>query len=96
MWYVYFIMILMIVDVWIEYLQFERSYNRFTQMQRIYNRGLHSVDDVASFEEKYNLLQTNKRICSKFPTFSQFKVYRPHMTIAYLKKGMADKPNGKI
>lgn len=54
----YFIMILMIVDVWIEYLQFERSYNRFTQMQRIYNRGLHSVDDVASFEEKYNLLQT--------------------------------------
>lgn len=39
----------------------------------------------------YNLLKTNKRICSKFPTFSQFKDYRPHMTIAYLKKGMADK-----
>lgn len=46
------------VDIWIEYLQFERNYNRFTQMQRIYNRALHSVEDVASFEEKYNLLQT--------------------------------------
>lgn len=38
-----------------------------------------------------NLLDTNKHICSKFPTFSEFKDYKPHMTIGYLKKGMADK-----
>lgn len=38
-----------------------------------------------------NLLKTNDDICSKFPTFSEYKEYHPHMTIAYLKKGMADK-----
>ena len=39
----------------------------------------------------YNLIDTNNSICSKFPTYSEFKEYRPHITIAYLKKGMADK-----
>lgn len=43
--------------------------------------------DVGSF----NLFDSNKKICSKFPTFSEYKEYHPHMTIAYLKKGMADK-----
>lgn len=43
--------------------------------------------DVGSF----NLFDTNRNICSKYPTFSEFKEYHPHMTIAYLKKGMADK-----
>lgn len=38
-----------------------------------------------------NLLNTNDDIRSKFPTFSEYKEYHPHMTIAYLKKGMADK-----
>ena len=38
-----------------------------------------------------NLLDTNARICSKFPTYSEYKEYHPHLTIAYLKKGMADK-----
>lgn len=38
-----------------------------------------------------NLMDTNKKICSKFPTFSEYKEYHPHMTIGYLKKGMADK-----
>lgn len=39
----------------------------------------------------YNLLNTNSHIISNFPTFSEFKDYHPHLTIAYLKKGMADK-----
>lgn len=39
----------------------------------------------------YNLLDTNSQICSKYPTYTEFKNYHPHMTIAYLKKGMADK-----
>lgn len=38
-----------------------------------------------------NLMNTNSEICSKFPTFSEYKEYHPHLTIAYLKKGMADK-----
>lgn len=38
-----------------------------------------------------NLLKTNDKIRSKFPTFSEYKDYHPHMTIAYMKKGMADK-----
>lgn len=39
----------------------------------------------------YPLLYTNQQICSKYPTYSDFNDYHPHMTIAYLKKGMADK-----
>lgn len=45
------------VDIWIDYIVFERNYNRYTQVQRIYNRAIHQVNDLASFEEKYNLLQ---------------------------------------
>lgn len=37
------------------------------------------------------LVDTNCRICDKFPTYTEFRDYHPHMTIAYLKKGMADK-----
>lgn len=58
--------------------------------------------NISKFEnDKYDVLkcdvgsellhQTNSDICSKFPTFTEFKDYHPHMTIAYLKKGMADK-----
>lgn len=43
--------------------------------------------DVGSF----NLHKTNSMICSKYPTFSDYKEYHPHLTIAYMKKGMADK-----
>lgn len=39
----------------------------------------------------YNLYRTNAEICHEFPTHSEYKEYHPHMTIAYLKKGMADK-----
>lgn len=60
------------------------------------------LTNISKFEnEKYdvlkcdvgccNLLDTNARICSKFPTYSEYKEYHPHLTIAYLKKGMADK-----
>lgn len=60
------------------------------------------LSNISKFEnEKYdvlkcdvgsmNMLKTNEKIRSKFPTFSEFKEYHPHMTIAYLKKGMADK-----
>ena len=36
------------------------------------------------------LHDTNRKICDKFKTFSEYDEYHPHMTIAYLKKGMAD------
>lgn len=39
-----------------------------------------------------NLHDTNNKICKDFEIYSQYKDnYRPHVTIAYLKKGMADK-----
>lgn len=37
------------------------------------------------------LHNTNRKICDKFKTFSEYDEYHPHMTIAYMKKGMADK-----
>lgn len=60
------------------------------------------LSNVSKFEnDKYDVLKcdvcscyltdTNKRICAKFPNFSEYDEYHPHLTIAYLKKGMADK-----
>lgn len=43
--------------------------------------------DVGSMK----LHDTNRKICNKFKTFSEYDEYHPHMTIAYLKKGIADK-----
>lgn len=43
--------------MWIDYIVFERRFNRYMEAQRIYNRAIHYVKDVSSFEEKYNLLQ---------------------------------------
>ena len=33
----------------------------------------------------------NKRLMDEFGTSSEFKEYKPHLTIAYLKKGMGKK-----
>ena len=60
------------------------------------------LTNISKFEnDKYDVLKcdvgsepliaTNSDICSKFPTFTEFEEYHPHITIAYLKKGMADK-----
>ena len=38
-----------------------------------------------------NLLETNKLITSKFDIHTEFKDYTPHLTIAYLNKGTAEK-----
>lgn len=43
--------------------------------------------DVGSF----NLHKTNAEVLEKFESHSEFKEYHPHLTIAYMKKGMADK-----
>ena len=37
------------------------------------------------------LTDTNRRVCDEFDTFSEHDDYDPHVTIAYMKKGMADK-----
>lgn len=37
------------------------------------------------------LTDTNKKITDKYETHTQYKDYHPHVTIAYLKKGLADK-----
>lgn len=39
----------------------------------------------------FTLKDTNKRITDKFPTHSEYKDYHPHVTIAYLKKGIGDR-----
>ena len=43
--------------------------------------------DVISSE----LFNTNKRICADFSTYTEYTEYHPHVTVAYMKKGMADK-----
>lgn len=65
------------------------------------------LTDISKFEcEKYDVLkssakstvleETNKDIKKKFTTHSEYKEYKPHMTIAYLKNGLADKYTKKI
>ena len=61
------------------------------------------LTDVSKFENEefdvlkcsaksMNLFDTNKRIRDKFETHSEYGYeYRPHMTIAYMQRGMADK-----
>lgn len=48
--------------------------------------------DVLKCAVKSNkLIQTNKKIVKDFETHSEYKDYTPHLTIAYMKHGMADK-----
>lgn len=60
------------------------------------------LGDISKFEnDKFDVLkcsvisrklqETNKKIVSKFKTHSEYKEYKPHLTIAYMKHGMADK-----
>jgi 2'-5' RNA ligase len=59
------------------------------------------LTDISLFKNDYDVLkcnassmtlfETNKNILSKFKSHSEYKDYKPHVTIAYLKKGMGDK-----
>lgn len=60
------------------------------------------IHDISKFEcQDYDvlkcgviskaLLDSNKEIRDSFDTHSEYKVYKPHMTVAYMKHGMADK-----
>lgn len=47
--------------------------------------------DVLKFEVKNPVLHKINKKLTEFPHTNKFKDYKPHATIAYLKKGMADK-----
>lgn len=48
--------------------------------------------DVLKCDAKSKFLnETNKEITDEFPTYTEYKDYHPHLTIAYLQKGMAEK-----
>lgn len=60
------------------------------------------LSDVSMFEnDEYdvlkcsvicpNLFETNKRISEKFELHTEFTTYKPHITIAYVKKGTCKK-----
>ena len=60
------------------------------------------MTDISKFEcEKFDVLKcavkskalkdTNKEILKHFDSHSEFKDYTPHLTIAYMQHGMADK-----
>lgn len=60
------------------------------------------LTDISKFDcDKYDVLKcaassdtlfkTNERIRKDFDTFSEYDEYKPHLTIAYMKHGMADK-----
>lgn len=42
------------------------------------------------------LHQTNSNIIKTFPTFSEYKEYHPHLTIAYLNKGVCQRFENNI
>ena len=42
------------------------------------------------------LIKTNKKILNDFESHSDYKKYQPHLTIAYMKHGMADKYTKEI
>jgi len=65
------------------------------------------LTDLSKFEcDKFDVLKcsvkseklkkTNKKIVKDFETHSEYKEYQPHLTIAYMKHGMADKYLKKI
>lgn len=65
------------------------------------------LTDLSKFEcEKFDvlkcavksdkLMKTNKSIVKDFDTHSEYQTYAPHLTIAYMKHGMADKYLKKI
>lgn len=65
------------------------------------------LTDLSKFEcEKFDVLkcavasdklkETNKKIVKDFETHSEYDDYTPHLTIAYMKHGMADKYLRKI
>jgi 2'-5' RNA ligase len=65
------------------------------------------LTDLSKFEcDKFDVLkctvkseklkETNKKILKDFEMHSEYKVYQPHLTIAYMKQGMADKYLKKI
>ncbi len=60
------------------------------------------LTDLSKFEcDKFDVLkcsvkseklkETNKKILKDFESHSEYKKYQPHLTIAYMKRGMADK-----
>lgn len=65
------------------------------------------LTDLSKFEcEKFDVLKcsamsktlfdTNKKILKDFESHSEYKKYQPHLTIAYMKHGMADKYTKEI
>ena len=65
------------------------------------------LTDLSKFEcEKFDVLKcsarsktlfdTNKKILKDFESHSDYKRYQPHLTIAYMKHGMADKYTKEI
>lgn len=65
------------------------------------------LTDLSKFEcEKFDVLKcsarsktlfdTNKKILKDFESHSDYKKYQPHLTIAYMKHGMADKYTKEI
>lgn len=60
------------------------------------------LNNISSFnKEEYDVLKcdaqcdflhmTNKKIREFFPSYSEYQDYHPHLTIAYLNKGVCDK-----
>lgn len=65
------------------------------------------LTDISKFEcENFDVLKctvkskalkdTNKEILKHFKSYTEFKDYTPHLTIAYMQRGMADKYLKKI
>lgn len=48
------------------------------------------TNDVVKFKVDYSFLHKNNRTLKKFPHTSVYPTYKPHMTVAYVKKGKGE------
>lgn len=54
------------------------------------------TNDVVKFKVDYSFLHKNNRTLKKFPHTSMYPTYKPHMTVAYVKKGKGEEYKQRI
>ena len=51
-----------LIDLWMEYIEFEKLHGGYANIKVIYNRAIHVLNDMTGFEERFNLLQARSHL----------------------------------
>ena len=51
-----------LIDLWMEYIEFEKLHGGYANIKVIYNRAIHVLNDMTDFEERFNLLQARSHL----------------------------------